>query len=160
MVGLTKAHPNYSIADLLVSICQHLASYIVMHDHRHWNRGCYSIPTFCAHLGNCFIKWHVAIEPTQRRKGQAFLSTWTSGCILVLHKKNLVAQYPRHLHNALRKNQKLRKRLKSYLYIAIKRQGRPLLLQEGTDRAVQEYIKSLRSNGGYSKHTTLAYIHL
>ena len=76
------------------------------------------------------------------------------------HKKNLVPQYPRHQHNALRKNQKLRKRLKSYLYIAIKRQGRPLLLQEGTDRAVQEYIKSLRSNGGYSKHTTLAYIHL
>ena len=30
----------------------------------------------------------------------------------------------------------------------IKHQGRPLLLQEGTDRAVQEYIKSLRSNGG------------
>lgn len=32
--------------------------------------------------------------------------------------------------------------------LPIKHQGRPLLLQEGTDRAVQEYIKSLRSIGG------------
>ena len=31
--------------------------------------------------------------------------------------------------------------------LPIKRQGRPLLLQEGTDQAVQEYVKSLRSIG-------------
>ena len=31
--------------------------------------------------------------------------------------------------------------------LPIKHQGRPLLLQEGTDRAAQEYVKSLRSIG-------------
>ena len=48
----------------------------------------------------------------------------------------------------LKENVGTSKALEVIKELSTKRQGRPLLLEETTDQAVQEYIKLLRSNGG------------